>query len=222
MERASEPPSATGTTWSYAGPNPQPRGDEVWPFARDEVEAIVAEVAPRDAAIVIFAAETGLRTNEWTALERRDIDRLNPGVGVARRFADGKLTLYPKTSRRRVPLTPHAVEALELVPPRLDTAVLFPGEKGGNLNLNNWRNRTWYPALEAAGVSKRGPYHLRHTFATEALAAGVSIFQLSRLMGASVETIEMHYGHMARDSEDTLRDLLAARSGVVVATAEDA
>jgi hypothetical protein len=34
-------------------------------------------------------------------------------------------------------------------------------------------------------------------FATEALAAEVSIFQLSRLLGASVETIEMHYGHLA-------------------------
>ena len=205
-----------------AGPNPQPRGEEVWPFARDEITAIVAEIAPRDAAIVIFAAETGLRTNEWTALERRDIDRLNPAVGVARRFADGTLTPYPKTSRRRVPLTPRAVEALELVPPRLDTSVLFPGDKGGHLNLNNWRNRTWYPALDAAGISRRGPYHLRHTFATEALAAGVSIFQLSRLMGASVETIEMHYGHLARDSEDTLRALLSARSGAEMASAHDA
>ncbi len=205
-----------------AGPNPQPRGEEVWPFSREEVEAIVAELAPRDAAIVMFAAETGLRTNEWAALERRDIDKRNPAVAVARRFAEGKLTPYPKTSRRRVPLTPRAVEALELVPPRLDTPILFPGDKGGNLNLNNWRNRIWYPALEAAGISKRGPYHLRHTFATEALAAGVSIFQLSRLMGASVETIEAHYGHLARDSEDTLRELLAARSGVDVASADDA
>ena len=39
-------------------------------------------------------------------------------------------------------------------------------------------------ALDAAGIVRRGPYHLRHTFATEALAAGVSIFELSRLMGA--------------------------------------
>ena len=35
-----------------------------------------------------------------------------------------------------------------------------------------------------------GPYHLRHTFATEALAGGVSIFELARMMGTSVKMID--------------------------------
>ena len=193
------------------GPNPQPRGDEVRPLTVVEVDAVAAELAPRDAAIVIFAAETGLRTNEWTALERRDIDRRNPAVAVARRYANGTPTPYPKTARRRVPLTPRAVDALEQLPPRLDTAVLFCGDQGGNLNLNNWRNRIWYPALEAAGIERRGAYCLRHTFATNALANGVSIFQLARLMGASVEMIDRTYGHLAPDSEDHLRGLLTGQ-----------
>jgi hypothetical protein len=42
---------------------------------------------------------------------------------------------------------------------------------------------------------------------------GVALSKLSRLMGASVETIEAHYGHLKRDSEDSLRALLSARSG---------
>lgn len=49
---------------------------------------------------------------------------------------------------------------------------------GDYLRLDNRRGRVWYPALEAAGISKRGPYHLRHTFATEALSAGISTFEL--------------------------------------------
>ena len=199
-----------------AGPNPQPRADEVWPFTRPEIDQIAAELDHQDAAIVIFAAETGLRTNEWTALERRDIDRLNPAVAVARRYSEGVATPYPKTARRRVPLTPRAIDALDMVPARLDTPVLFPGDKGGPINLNNWRNRTWYAALDAAGIGKRGPYHLRHTFATEALAAGVSIFQLSRLMGTGSDMIDRTYGHLAHDSEDALRFLLTERSAIVV------
>jgi integrase len=66
----------------------------------------------------------------------------------------------------------------------LEGALLFPAERGGHINLANWRTRDWYPALDAAGVRKRGPYHLRHTFATEALAAGMPVFILSRVMAA--------------------------------------
>lgn len=58
----------------------------------------------------------------------------------------------------------------------------------------------------------RGPYALRHSFATEALAAGVSIFELSRLMGTSVRVIDRTYGHLAADSHDAIGSLLDARS----------
>jgi integrase len=77
-----------------------------------------------------------------------------------------------------------------------------PAPRGGYVGLDAWRSREWYPALEAAWIDRSGLYHLRHTFATEALAAGVSIFQLARLMGACVKTIDRHYGHLAHDSED--------------------
>jgi integrase len=130
----------------------------------------------------VFAAETGLRTNEWAALERRDVDRAGRAVTAQRRVSDGVLTPYPKTerSRRRVPLTQRALEALDRMPPRIETPLQFPAAQGGYIGLDTWRNREWYPALEAAGIAQRGPYHLRHTFATKALAPGVSIFELAR------------------------------------------
>ena len=120
--------------------------------------------------------------------------------------------------------TARAMEAIAALPPRVDTALLFPAPEGGYLGIENWRTRCWYPALEAAGISKRGPYHLRHTFATEALAAGVSTFELSRVMGTSIADDRPHYGHLARDSEDSIRARLDARSdrsGVYLASDAD-
>ena len=45
-------------------------------------------------------------------------------------------------------------------------------------------------------------YDLRHTFATMALRAGISTFDRSRYMGASLTMIDRHYGHLARDGRD--------------------
>ncbi len=194
-----------------AGANPEPRAEELRPFTVVEIDMLAAELGPLYGPLVVFAAETGLRTNEWVAVERRDLDRAV--VTVQRRFADGVMTPYPKTvrSRRRVPLTDRANAAIKSVPPRLDTALLFPSPRGLHIDLDNFRTRDFYPACEAAGIEPRGPYHLRHTFATEALAAGVSLFELSRLMGTSLRVIDRTHGHLASDSEDAIVRRLNAR-----------
>lgn len=63
------------------------------------------------------------------------------------------------------------------------------------LNLNNFRNRVWAPAIEASGVSTPARiYDLRSTFATNALAAGITVFELARVMGTSGDLIERHSG----------------------------
>ena len=56
--------------------------------------------------------------------------------------------------------------------------------------------------MRAAGLDHRTPYALRHTFATFAIAAGVSLFELARFMGTSVEQIDRTYGHLLPDSID--------------------
>lgn len=211
---------AAAVRWRYltrnpavdAGPNPKPRRPEVDPITPDELSAILAELGPPDRQLVAFAAATGLRPEEWCALERHDRD--GHRMLVQRKYAKGRLTPYPKTAeaRRSVPLSDVANDALEQLPPRIDTPLIFPAAQGGHRRLDNWRSRVWYPALGLAGVRQRGVYALRHTFATEALAAGIAIFELSRILGTSAEMISATYGHLAHDSEDTIRARLNARS----------
>jgi integrase len=59
--------------------------------------------------------------------------------------------------------------------------------------------------VRAAGLGHRSPYALRHTYATFGIAAGVSLFELARFMGTSVEQIDKTYGHLLPDALDRTR-----------------
>ena len=184
-------------------PNPAPKQGEMRIFSWEELDIVAAELRPLYRGIPVFAAGTGLRPEEWIALERRDIDRDRRVVSVQRVFANGRLKEYAKThrSRRRVPLRRRVLATLDASPVRLDAPLLFPGARGGHLDLHNFRERHWKPAIRAAGLEYRRPYDLRHTYATFSIAAGISLFALARRMGTSLAMIDRTYGHLAPDAD---------------------
>lgn len=194
-----------------AGRNPAPKREEIRPLTRGEVERLAVELGVYG-PLVRFAAETGLRPSEWIALEWRDVDRGAGVVVVERSHAKGRLHAYGKTarSRRRVPLSTAAAAALDGVPRRLDSPLVFAAPAGGYLDLGNWRGREWRPAVDAAGLEPCVPYVLRHTFATHALAAGFSLYELARYMGTSARVIDATYGHLAHGSDAAARAKLDA------------
>jgi len=193
-------------------PNPMRRFPEKLPFESwEQINAVAAELDPLTGSMVVFGAATGLRPAELVALERRDVDRTGGVVYVRRQLVRGRLK-HTKTRRsvRAVPLQSAALEALDRRPDR-DGPLLFPAPHGGHIDLHNFRPRQWRPAQAAAGIDPlRRPYDLRHTYATFALRAGISIFDLSRFMGASLAMIDKHYGHLARDGRDHAVALLDA------------
>ena len=134
-------------------------------------------------------------------------------VTVERTFSGGELREYGKTSRsrRRVPLRSRVARRPRGASAEAGHAAAVPGASG----------RPHRPAqLARARVEARAPggrdrperriYDLRHTYATFSLAAGVSLFTLSRRMGTSVEMIDRTYGHLAPDAEEYERGLLDA------------
>ena len=216
----------------------KPRPVEVEAFAdTDELDAVAAELAGPWASLIVLATETGLRPEEWCALERRDVDRRAGVLTVRRSYTvAGGLRQHGKTdrSRRAVPLPDRALDALDQLPPRVDTPLLFftheyGGTRGrpGHLNLANWRKRVWQPALRSAGLERDGalwlpkPYALRHTFATWALDAGFDLFELTRLMGTSAAMIDRTYGHLAKGHAERARERLNRRPSIVTGNAAD-
>ena len=171
-------------------------------------------IGPHYGPMIVFAATTGLRPAEWIALEKRDLDRDARVVYVRRSFTKGALK-RPKTdaSMRAVPLQARALDALDRISGQDDSPLLFPGDRGGYLDIHHFRPFHWRPAQLAAGIDPlRRVYDLRHTFATFALRAGISTFDLSRYMGASLTMIDRHYGHLARDGREHAIHLLDSLS----------
>jgi hypothetical protein len=100
------------------------------------------------------------------AVRARAPRRRPPRARADRGISDGAVVELGKTdgSRRQVPLSRRALGALDAIPPRLDSPLLFPAPMGGLVNLDNWRRRVWAPAVEAAGVARPArPYDMRAT-----------------------------------------------------------
>jgi integrase len=191
--------------------NPKPRPRVFRPFESwDEVDAIAAEVDARCAALPVFLVGTGLRPEEAFALERRNVDREAKLVSIERVFTQGRLKECAKSGRqrRRVPLRQRVLDALDAMPPRIDSPLLFPAARDGHIDAEKWRHREWAPALRAAGIPHRRIYDCRHTYATWSLAAGVNLFTLSRRMGTSLAMIDQTYGHLVLDADEQERRLL--------------
>jgi hypothetical protein len=134
---------------------------------------------------------------------------------VRRAYRNGRLKC-PKTdgSVLAVPLQAIALEALDALPRRSGSAPVFPAPRGGYLDLHNFRYSDWEPAQREVGIDPiRRIYDLRHSFATFALRAGISTFDLSRYMGASLTMIDRHYGHLAKDGRQHAIALLDDLSG---------
>ena len=103
--------------------------------------------------MILFAAATGLRPAEWIALEKRDIDRTERVVYVRRSFTRRELKITKtEASMRAVPLQARALDALDRIKDSNGSPLLFPGERGGYLDIHHFRPFQLRPAQKAAGI----------------------------------------------------------------------
>lgn len=216
-----------GIAWGYLSSNPAdpdkvrvPIGHraEIKPLESwDEVDAVGDAIGGRYGPLVTFAAATGLRPEEWCALEWRDIDLPGRSLWVRRTYTRiGGFSALGKSeaARRRVDLQRRALNALEQLPRRLDGRRVFTTHQRDRLvEVTYWAKHWFYPALDLAGLDRRPPYHLRHTFAAFGLAAGNDLHWLKEQMGhTSIRVTSDRYGHLVPRHRSDALDRLDAWS----------
>jgi len=164
-----------------------------------------------------LALTTGMRPSEYLALKWSDIDWQRGAVSVSRtiqhlgsgwRFDDTKR----KRSRRVVKLQGFVLAALEhlrkaQIPmaerdPEAEYELIFHTGNGDPLKQQAVK-REFRKLLEAAGIRPIRLYDLRHTAATLAVAAGVSVKVISDQLGhASISFTLERYSHVLPSIQD--------------------
>lgn len=188
-----------------------------------ELAILLAEIQPAHRPLVVFLAGTGLRWGEATALLVGDVD-LDARVPVVRvnkawkPTGHGKHEIGPPKTRagvRTVSLPPEVGETIRpLVEGRRQDALLFATPPGNRVTHARFSNRVWRPALRrlAAEVDKDGNpikprltktvriHDLRHTHASQLVAAGVPLNVVQKRLGhESITTTVDRYSHLAPD-----------------------
>lgn len=155
---------------------PKAHREEKQAFSDMEVAAIekAAEAGVAWADAVLVMIYTGFRIEEFLTLTRFSVD-----------LQAGTITGGLKTEAGRgriVPLHPKVRPYIAAWVSRNGDALIC-GENGKRLSQRQFREKCYYPALEAAGVRRLTPHATRHTFASRMAAAGVEPVKIQKLMG---------------------------------------
>ncbi len=171
---------------------------EVDPLDPEMVTAFLTACPPWWRPYFTVAFWTGGRPNELAALKWGDVDVARGVVRIrAGRYRGTEGPPKTATSVRDIDLLPPVAEALKTQKaqqaaerlkrgrgaPEPGADYVFTGPEGGLLNVNALRDRTWYPTLVKASLSRRTMYQTRHTFASNALAAGEAPSWVAAMLG---------------------------------------
>ena len=180
------------------------RDDVVRALTPNDVEAIRAELRPRDTAIVSCLAYSGPRPGEllrfplsWEDVGERTVLYRQP-----------KTKKPPRPVRLVGPLAQDLAE-WRLAQARPVSGPVFPAHDGGPWSIDEWRNwarRIFRPAASRAEVYIGRPYDLRHTWASLLIQEGrMSLVEVAEQMGHSTQTLLSTYAHVSAERSGARR-----------------
>ena len=196
---------AVGEGWIEASPLAgvrMPKSDTrpTMPLSVDEVDALLAAShgMPREQALLLLLRYSGLAIGDAATLARSSVQF--GGELVLRRAKSGELVT--------VLLPPQVLAALDAIERPGLQHYFWTGLSTPATVSKYWRARLHLVA-SLAGVKGFHPHRLRDTFAVELLLAGVSMQDVSTLLGhSSIRTTETYYAPWNQARRARLASLL--------------
>ncbi|WP_196603113.1 tyrosine-type recombinase/integrase [Pectinatus frisingensis] len=207
-------------------PAPKYEKKEIEIFTREEIEAILEIcknhlVLNKRYPMFLLAVTTGMRLGEVLGLRWCDVDFKHMEVSIKYTLSylagRGIQLTSPKTKTaiRKISIPIETAVELkrlksEVVDMNIDQSTLCFRTKNGTPLYPRNTDRAWRDLLRCANVPYRKFHALRHTHATELLAAGVPIIEVSRRLGHSKisHTLEL-YGHAIKGYDKGIADKIS-------------
>lgn len=157
--------------------------DEAPYYSEAERDAIFAAAEGEMALFVKLLYYTGARRKSIEGLTRDQI-----------KLPQKRIILQPpgkRTTKKRQPIVP----ILRVMEPLVDELLSSGGAR--RLFSRAEYYRPYVELCEGVGIDepRRHPHIMRHTRASHLLQAGKSLYDVARLLGDSVKTVERVYGH---------------------------
>jgi integrase len=169
------------------------------------IQAVKASNNTQLQYIVPLLLLTGARKRELLDARWEDMD-------IKRRV--WRIPMSKSGKPRTVPLSQTAVQLLETVPRFEGCPYVVPNPQTKQPFRSIWGS--WKVAREQAGLPDCRVHDLRHSAASNAIAAGTSIWVVSRWLGHSKVTTTQRYAHVADKTLLDAVDAAAKETGIVV------
>lgn len=210
---------------------PKVKRREIMYFEPEEIQTFTAAAAGNPSEAVFFLAlNTGLRLSEILGLRWSRVDfeastiTVDAQLLIARGKGSARVLGAPKNSeKRRFKVAPSVVNCLRSIQRQQrewrlkagevwcnDDGLVFTDEVGRSISHKTIEDR-FRAIMSKAGLTGRTFHSLRHTFAIEAIRAGVDVKTVSEMLGhASVAFTLDVYADMTKAMQNQAANLLEA------------
>ena len=168
--------------------------------------------------LALFLARVGCRTGEAAALKWADLGLDNRKVTIQRSITHGVISGTKTGKARTVDLTPQVAAALRKLKLRNQKrgAWVFQNQRCNYVDMDNFRDRDFRPALKQLGLPPVRLHDLRHSCATFLIRRTKDIYYAQKQLGHSTITLTVdRYGHLLEEESETrLIDVLDEAAGL--------
>ncbi len=164
-------------------------------LSADELSKVIAACRnPRDKALILFMADSGLRRAETIALNWNDVDMASGLVRIVRGKGGKARSAVIGASTRRAILQYRRTLNAERVS---DNDPLFQTREGGRF-VSDGFIQIFNRLKKHTGIHIT-PHCLRRSFVILSLRAGMDVLHLQAMLGHTSLTMTMHYAQMVDD-----------------------